>query len=126
MRVLLLIIFALMISVCANACKCIPLPINDEIKLSSHIFHGRIILVENNQFEIEVIQIWKGNIKGKVFSLTQGMTSCEKRTFELKKEYLFYVRNKSVDNCSRTIEFDFTTDIQQLDLKFSRKRKVGS
>ncbi|MCA6367053.1 MAG: hypothetical protein IM631_18555 [Cytophagales bacterium] len=122
MRTLLLILIGLIGIDRVNACQCIPLTFDEEVKISSTIFRGLVISADNYQFDIEIIQIWKGDFEAKVFHLTQGTTSCEKRIFELGKEYLFYVRDNSVFNCSRTNEFNFTADTELLDLKFN---KVG-
>jgi hypothetical protein len=119
MRALLLFFIGIITSDKVNACKCILLTFDDEVKNSKNIFHGRVISANNYKFDIEVIQIWKGDFQSKVFHVTQGKTSCESRIFELNKEYLFYLRDNSVLNCSRTNEFNFTTDTELLNLKFN-------
>ncbi len=113
------LLFILATTNLAYACICHPLPFEEEFESSSSIFHGRVILADEYQYEIEIIQTWKGNFTTNTFLLLQGETSCERRTFEVNKEYLFYVRDKSVFNCSRTDEYDLTMDSELLDLKFS-------
>src|SRR5688572_29490878 len=119
MRVVLILLIGLLTTTKAQACQCIPLTFDEEVKNSNSIFHGRVVSADNYKFEIEIIQLWKGDFKLKVFQLTQGRTSCERRTFELNKEYLFYLRDNSIFNCSRTEEFNLTTDTELLDLTFN-------
>lgn len=102
----------------ALSCQCIPLAFEQEVQSSNNIFHGRVVLVDQYTFEIEIIQVWKGEFATKTFHLKQGETSCERRTFELNKEYIFYLTGKSVFNCSRTDEYIRTMDSELLDLKF--------
>lgn len=102
----------------AFACQCLPLTFEQEVQSSNSIFHGRVISVDHYLFNIEIIYAWKGEFATKTFQLIQGETSCEKRTFELNKEYLFYLKGKSVYNCSRTDEYQLTMDSELLDLKF--------
>jgi hypothetical protein len=102
----------------ALACNCLPLTFEQEVQLSNSIFYGRVIAVDKYKFDIEVIHVWKGEFTTSTFQLIQGETSCEKRTFELNKEYLFYLKGKSVFNCSRSHEYQSTMDPELLDLKF--------
>lgn len=100
------------------ACKCFQLTFEQETQSSNRIFHGRVISADHYTFDIEIIQIWKGDLQTKTFQLKQGETSCEMRTFELNKEYIFYLRENSVSNCSRTHEYQMTVDAELLDFKF--------
>lgn len=117
MKKLIFISLALLTATTANACKCMPQSLQEEILTSDRIFHGRVVSVNNNLFEIEIIQTWKGNFPTQTFRLEQGKSSCERRTFEQNKEYLFFVNNNSVFNCSRTAEYWLTIDPEILDLK---------
>jgi hypothetical protein len=106
-----LIILILFVTVDTTfACKCFQLAFEQEAQSSNRIFHGRVISVDHYTFDIEIIQIWKGDLQTKTFQLKQGETSCEMRTFELNKEYIFYLRENSVSNCSRTHEYQLTVD----------------
>jgi hypothetical protein len=119
MKKLLMILIGLLASDAAFACMCGPLPFEEEVRVSSHIFHGRVLAVNDYLFDIEIIQAWKGEFATTIFQLKQGQTSCERRMFDLNKEYLFYVKGKAVFNCSRTEEYQFTIDSELLDLKFN-------
>jgi hypothetical protein len=114
-----LIILILFVTVdTAFACKCLQLTFEQEAQSSTSIFHGRVISIDHYTYDIEIIQVWKEEFSNKIFQLKQGETSCETRTFELNKEYLFYLSGKSVFNCSRTQEYQLTLDSELLDLKF--------
>lgn len=118
MKQLHTLLFILATTNLACACKCLPLPFEQEVESSSSIFHGRVISADQDKYEIEIIQMWKGNFTTNTFLLQQGKTSCERKTFDVHKEYLFYVRGSSVFNCSRTDEYALTIDSELLDLKF--------
>jgi hypothetical protein len=116
---LIVFLTGLLATYTAQACICFPMTFEDEVRVSSSIFHGLVISSTGYAYDIVIIQIWKGNFKSKTFHLTQETTSCTRRTFELNVEYLFYLQDSSVFNCSRTMEFNLTTDTQLLDLKFN-------
>lgn len=118
MKKILITLIGLVTTEMALACQCLPLTFEQEVQSSASIFHGRVILVDHYEFDIEIIHVWKGEFTTKTFKLIQGETSCEKRTFELNKEYLFYLKGKSVFNCSRTNEYQLTMDSALLDMKF--------
>lgn len=105
-------------------CKCDFRSIVDELKLSDEILVGEVISKENNEYNIRIIKEWshrpsikeQGEIK-----IIQQKTSCTKRSFEENRIYIFYIQNKSIHNCSRTIEFSKTNDIEWLDQEMSLK-----
>ncbi len=88
---LIVFLIGLFVAYSAQGCRCIPLTFEEEVKNSKYIFHGIVTSFSNYEHDIEIIQIWKGDFKSKVFHLKQGTTSCESRIFELNKEYLFYL-----------------------------------
>lgn len=102
----------------AFACRCMSVTFEKEAQSSEAIFHGRVVAVDDDTFEIAVMHVWKGEFPGNVFQLVQGETSCERRTFELNQEYVFYLEGTSVFNCSRTSEYSGSLDPELLDLKF--------
>ena len=110
------------------ACECLPLTFEQEIQSATSILRGRVTAINHYTFDIEIIETWKGGFATKTFQLVQGMTSCERRVFELDKEYLFYLRGTSVWNCSRTSEFELTKDLALLELKFKNidGTKIGA
>ncbi len=118
MRTTVMLFLSLVVSVNAFACRCLPMTWEEETISSERIFHGKVIAENDNRFDIEVMKIWKGEFTSTVFQLVQGTTSCNTKTFELTKEYLFYVRGSEVRNCSRTTEFDLTIDTEWLNAKF--------
>ncbi|NOS93296.1 MAG: hypothetical protein HOP30_15365 [Cyclobacteriaceae bacterium] len=95
-----------------------PLNWEEETAVSEKIFQGKVIAVNNNRFDIEVLEIWKGEFVSNVFQLMQGATSCTSRTFEMGEEYLFYTQGNEVSNCSRTVEYYLTIDAELLNAKF--------
>lgn len=100
------------------ACRCLPMTFEEEAESSNKIFHGRVISVDRYTFLLKVINTWKGDFTSDTIKLTQGQTSCETRTFELNKEYLFFLNGKSIFNCSRTNKYELNIDSELLDLKF--------
>jgi hypothetical protein len=106
-----------------SVCKCQPLTFEEEVRISTNIFHGRIVFVDNDTFNIKIIKRWKGNFKKQTVQLVQGKTSCTKRTFESDKEYLFFLQGNEVNNCSRTSEFSLSADVKLLDLSLKKSGK---
>lgn len=105
----------------AWACQCSPVKFTDEVRVSEKIFHGRVISVTDNHYELEVLRGWKGVTPGEHVSIVQGRTSCERRIFELNQEYIFYMHGTSVWNCSRTALYNpISLDPELLDLEFYR------
>jgi|GEM_PF-3156569 len=104
----------------ALSCDCIPMSFADEVKASSSIFHGRVTKAHHHTFDIEIIQMWKGDAQLKNMQIVQGRTGCEKRMFELGKEYIFYLQgDNSVYLCSRTEEYEISIDTELLELAFN-------
>jgi len=118
MKKVLLILILVVTAYPAFACMCLPRTFDEEVQSSKSIFHGRVVSVDHYIFDIEIIQVWKGEFTTRTFQLTQGETSCERRTFELNKEYIFYLSGNSVFNCSLTDEYQRTIDSELLDLEF--------
>lgn len=118
MKKTLIILILIVTGNTSFACRCWELTFEQEAEASTKIFHGRVISADHYTFDIEIIQLWKGDLQAKTFQLKQGKTSCEMRSFELDKEYIFYVRENSVINCSRTQEYHLTADAELLDFKF--------
>lgn len=118
MRVIFILYLSLVLATNAVACKCLPLNWEEETAVSEKIFQGKVIAVNNNRFDIEVLEIWKGEFVSNVFQLMQGATSCTSRTFEMGEEYLFYTQGNEVSNCSRTVEYYLTIDAELLNAKF--------
>ena len=114
----LIILILILIADTTFACKCLQKTFEQEANSSEKIFHGRVISADHYAFDIEIIQVRKGEFERKTFQLRQGETSCETRTFELSKEYIFYLSGNSIWNCSRTEEYQLTVDAELLDLKF--------
>ena len=96
MRKLLIVLIGLLTADNAIACRCMPLSLQEEIQKSERIFHGRVISDYDDVFEVEIIQSWKGHFEKKSFTLEQGRNSCTGPTFEVGKEYLFFVNRNSV------------------------------
>lgn len=121
MKNTLAIIVLLLLFNPAWACRCTPIKFSDEVRVSEKIFHGRVISVTDNHYELEVLRNWKGVTPGEHVSIVQGRTSCERRVFELNQEYIFYVHGTSVWNCSRTTLYTpISLDPELLDLEFYR------
>ncbi|MBI3221392.1 MAG: hypothetical protein HYZ44_17910 [Bacteroidetes bacterium] len=118
MNKVLLVLILLVTVDTAFACRCVPLTFEQESTSANRIFRGRVVSVDHYTFDVELIKVWKGEFETNTFQLKQGKNSCERRTFGLNKEYLFYVSGESVFNCSRTDEYQLTMDSELLDLKF--------
>ncbi|MFN8888344.1 MAG: hypothetical protein ACK5WF_12865 [Cyclobacteriaceae bacterium] len=118
MKLNLILFLTLVLSVDVIACKCLPMTWEEEVVASERIFHGKVLAVNDNQFDIEVMEIWKGEFASGVFQFKQGATSCTSRMFTIGEEYIFYLRSNEVPNCSRTTEFQLTINLEALDAKF--------
>ncbi|HYC85018.1 MAG TPA: hypothetical protein VEB86_07340 [Chryseosolibacter sp.] len=102
----------------AFACQCLPVSFEQEVQSSTSIFHGRVTQATHHTFDVEIIKMWKGNRELKTYRIEQ-VTSCSRRTFELNKEYIFYVQGNEVNNCSRTEEMELNIDDELLDVVFN-------
>jgi len=123
MKLIAGLFLSLMVSMNAFACKCLPMTWENETTVSEKIFHGKVIAENDNRFDIEIVDTWKGEFANKVFQLIQGTTSCTNRTFVIGEEYLFYVKGNEVSNYSRTTEYHLTIDVELLNAKL---KGIGS
>lgn len=118
MKVILSILLLIITSDHIFLCECVPLSFDEEVKKSNFIFHGEVMTANDYEYDIRIIKTWKGSLSGGMIHIVQGKASCERRTFELGKDYIFYLRHEAVFNCSRTNEYRLTTDAEILDEKF--------
>lgn len=100
------------------ACKCTPLPLDVELEHTDALFVGEVIETEGKKYTIRIIREWNKLAEKRatnIVSIQQGKTSCTKRQFDLNEVYLFFIKNGAVFNCSRTVEFLNTQDIERLE-----------
>ncbi|MDG5813895.1 hypothetical protein QA601_02300 [Chitinispirillales bacterium ANBcel5] len=98
-----------------SACDCVVSTFEEEVEKSKKIFHGKVISAEYYTHLIEIKKVWKGEFLSDTFKLVQGTNTCEKRVFRQGWEYLFFLEDSSVINCSRTNLFYVTFDSFLLD-----------
>lgn len=101
-------------------CRCTLNSFEAEIKLADEIIVGIVEEKNENTYKIRIIKEWNGRVKVRdndTISLIQEKNSCTKRSFEVDEIYLFYIQDNSIHNCSRTMEFSKTRDIELLESK---------
>ena len=123
MKLVILLFLTLLFNIdSAYGCKCSLRYIVEELELSNEILVGEIINDENSKYGIRIIKEWSKIHTVRENNITyieQQNSSCTRRTFELNETYLFYIQKGEIHNCSRTIEFSKTQDIQWLDQDIS-------
>jgi hypothetical protein len=119
MRNLILLLFCISLAIETWACKCSIADFDESFKNVKYIFHGKVIAVREHayqrDYEIEILRLWKGSVSGASFVIEQGGSDCTISSFEKGVEYIFYVQDTAVHNCSRTTRYDLSTDNERLD-----------
>lgn len=102
----------------STACECDFRSLLDEVSYSEKIYIGTVVSQESENFKIEVLRTYKGNLDfDDYIDIKTGENNCDYSFLEIGKSYLIYQEenNKNISICSRTKEFYFSKDFEHLE-----------
>jgi len=122
MRLILTMAIIVALSDKAICCKCIFRDLKTDLRLSEKIFVGQLIGINNNVEVIKVLKVWKGEVPtGNLIIMPGRESGCHRRIlFPINEYFIIFLEADGIHNCSRTIEYEKSTDIKVLDSIFSK------
>ena len=112
----LIIVISIIFPLQIFACQCKPESLFNEIANSQNIFIGKVLDINDNNYEIDIYLTYKGNIDvNKNHLLTQSKDGCHKNKFFKNQIYVFFETENGCHQCSRTIKLENSKAITTLE-----------
>ncbi len=110
----------------AIACECAQTDLNAEIANTENIFIGKVVFVQGDNYKIQILKIWKGQLSFKdSIALKQNQNGCERYLLRENEYHVFFLNRNAVNQCSRTRPYRYSNDVPTLDSIYNESYSIN-